>query len=154
MRIVDVNPPFVLYRYLHTSYGLKKYDIFLSDTPCKKGSGFHMKGRRCHKCQDILVLPSHNSGSTLFFIILRAQLSKLGLPIDGVIDLGAYSGLGKCPKVSHHPNIGDIYIYIYIYIQILDLVMSKYWGYFISNRYLIWWCETNPQNGTFTKPYY
>ena len=23
-----------------------------------------------------------------------------------------------------------------------------YWGYFISNRYWVWWCETNPQKGT------
>ena len=25
-------------------------------------------------------------------------------------------------------------------------------GYFISNRYLFWWCETNPRKGTFAKP--
>ena len=36
------------------------------------------------------------------------------------------AGVGKCPNVSHHPTIGDI----------------------ISNRYLFWWCETNPQKGT------
>ena len=28
----------------------------------------------------------------------------------------------------------------------------NYWGYFISNTYLFWWCETNPQKGTLTNP--
>ena len=26
-------------------------------------------------------------------------------------------------------------------------------GYFISNRYLFWWCETNPHKGKFTTPW-
>ena len=32
-------------------------------------------------------------------------------------------GVGKCPNWTS----------------------PKYWGYFISNKYLVWWCETNPQ---------
>ena len=40
------------------------------------------------------------------------------------------SGVGKCPNVSHHPNIGNI----------------------ISNRYLFQWCETNSPKLGHPKP--
>ena len=38
-------------------------------------------------------------------------------------------GLVNVP-IEHHPTFGNI----------------------ISNKYLVWWCETNPQKGTFTDP--
>ena len=41
-----------------------------------------------------------------------------------------FTGVGKCPNVSHHPTIGDI----------------------ISNRYSVWWCERNPQKGHQSQP--
>ena len=36
-----------------------------------------------------------------------------------------WTWVGKCPNVSHYP--------------------TKTVGYFISNRYLFWWCSSNPQ---------
>jgi hypothetical protein len=45
-------------------------------------------------------------------------------------------GVGKCPDVSHHPNIGDIY------------------GYNLQQIRLFWWCSKSPNHGTFTKAWY
>ena len=63
---------------------------------------------------------------------LPGRAGKHSLPVAFVQCFFVYSNCGwfLCPNVSHHPIIGNI----------------------ISNRDLVWWCETNSQKGTWHLP--
>ena len=43
------------------------------------------------------------------------------------------TGVGKCPVMSH--------------------ITQPKWGYNLQQIFLVWWCETNRQKGTFTNPW-